>query len=150
VCIQVALVDCSVSLTSLFSPPAHTPSFSPQAIDALVRVQAALVDYSVNNVTEGIEALATTRVVIRPAGKLAGEGYVTDTKVGGSVTEVGGSSRIISEEAVEGEKKCLGWPAGKLAGEGYVTDTKGGCLSRGAIKCSGALPSCLVSLRRAT
>lgn len=47
-----------------------------------MRVQCQLLDYSVNSVTEGIEALATTRVVIKPAGKLAGEGYVTDTKVG--------------------------------------------------------------------
>ena len=31
---------------------------------------------------EGIEALATTRVVIRPAGKMSGEGYVTSTQGG--------------------------------------------------------------------
>lgn len=30
---------------------------------------------------EGIEALANTRVVIRPAGKMAGEGYVDSYKV---------------------------------------------------------------------
>ncbi|GAB4814561.1 hypothetical protein N2152v2_001607 [Parachlorella kessleri] len=62
-----------------------------KAIDQLVRVQAALVDYSVNNVTEGIEALATTRVVIRPAGKMAGEGYVTDTKGGMTQRSFSGS-----------------------------------------------------------
>ena len=33
-----------------------------QAIDQLVRVPATLTDYSLNSVTEGIEALATTRV----------------------------------------------------------------------------------------
>jgi 2-isopropylmalate synthase len=33
-----------------------------KAVDSLVAVPAALVDYSVNSVTEGIEALATTRV----------------------------------------------------------------------------------------
>ena len=31
---------------------------------------------------QGIEALATTRVVIRPAGKMSGEGYVTSTQGG--------------------------------------------------------------------
>ncbi len=48
-----------------------------KAIDSLVRVPACLLDYSVNSVTEGIEALAQTRVVIRPAGKMAGQGFVT-------------------------------------------------------------------------
>lgn len=41
-----------------------------KAIDSLVRVDVELVDYSVNSVSEGIEALATTRVIIRPSGKL--------------------------------------------------------------------------------
>jgi 2-isopropylmalate synthase len=40
-----------------------------KAIDGLVRVDAELVDYSVNSVTEGIQALATTRVSIRPTGE---------------------------------------------------------------------------------
>ena len=35
---------------------------SYKAIDSLVRVDAALVDYTVSAVTAGIEALATTRV----------------------------------------------------------------------------------------
>jgi hypothetical protein len=39
-----------------------------KAIDSLVRVDAELLDYSVNSVTEGINALATTRVIIKPAG----------------------------------------------------------------------------------
>jgi 2-isopropylmalate synthase len=47
-----------------------------KAIDSLVRVPAELLDYSVNGVTEGIEALAQTRVVIKPGGGMAGEGYV--------------------------------------------------------------------------
>lgn len=37
-----------------------------KAIDSLVRVNVDLVDYSVNSVTEGMAALAHTRVVIRP------------------------------------------------------------------------------------
>jgi hypothetical protein len=36
-----------------------------------------LTEYSVSSVTEGIEALANTRIVVRPAGKMAGEGFVT-------------------------------------------------------------------------
>lgn len=119
-----ARAACS-AVTSV-APPTPSPL---QAIDSLVRVQAELLDYSVNSVTEvravavggwisprrrgsgcvgtataglppwpglawparpaqltcparararaltqGIEALANTRVVIRPAGKMAGEG----------------------------------------------------------------------------
>lgn len=47
-----------------------------KAIDGLVRVDAELVDYSVNSVTEGIQALATTRVTIRPTGAMKDEAYV--------------------------------------------------------------------------
>lgn len=53
-----------------------------KAIDSLVRVQNELLDYSVNSVTEGIEALATCRVVVRPAGKMASEGFVPNTMGG--------------------------------------------------------------------
>lgn len=62
-----------------------------KAIDALVRVQAELVDYSVNSVTEGIEALANTRVVIRPAGKMASEAYVANYKGGKTQRSFSGS-----------------------------------------------------------
>lgn len=51
-----------------------------KAIDSLVRVDTELLDYTVSSVTEGINALATTRVTIRPAGKQSGEGWVTDTQ----------------------------------------------------------------------
>jgi 2-isopropylmalate synthase len=40
-------------------------------------VDAELVDYSVNSVTEGIQALATTRVSIRPTGGEAGVGLLS-------------------------------------------------------------------------
>ena len=39
------------------------------------------MDYSVNRVSEGIDALATTRVAIRPDGRMASEGFVTSYKV---------------------------------------------------------------------
>lgn len=52
-----------------------------QAIDSLVKVQCTLLDYSVSSVTEGIDALVWTRVIIRPSGKDAGEGLVTGIKV---------------------------------------------------------------------
>jgi 2-isopropylmalate synthase len=42
-----------------------------KAVDSLVMVEAELTDYGVNSVTEGIEALATTRVIIRPSGALS-------------------------------------------------------------------------------
>jgi 2-isopropylmalate synthase len=46
-----------------------------KAVDSLVRVEAQLMDYNVNSVTQGIDALATTRVTIRPSGKLVDQGY---------------------------------------------------------------------------
>lgn len=52
-----------------------------KAIDSLMQVQVQLVDYGMNSVTEGIEALAMTRVVVRPAGKMSGEGFVTSAQV---------------------------------------------------------------------
>lgn len=51
-----------------------------KAIDSLVRVEVQLVDYGMNSVTEGIEALAVTRVSIRPEGKLAQEAVVTSAQ----------------------------------------------------------------------
>lgn len=48
-----------------------------KAIDSIVRVQVQLVDYGLASVTEGIEALAVTRVSIRPDGRQGHEAYVT-------------------------------------------------------------------------
>ena len=39
------------------------------------------MDYSVQSVTEGIEALAITRISLRPTGKLASEGFTTNAQV---------------------------------------------------------------------
>jgi hypothetical protein len=47
-----------------------------KAIDNLVQVAAELTDYTVNSVTEGIEALAHTRVQIRPGGNISDEAFV--------------------------------------------------------------------------
>lgn len=43
-----------------------------KVIDSVVRVPCELADFAMNAVTGGIEALATTRVVVRPSPKLAG------------------------------------------------------------------------------
>ena len=51
-----------------------------KAIDSLVRIPVDLVDYGMTSVTGGIEALATTRVIIRPAGELASTGTKQDYK----------------------------------------------------------------------
>jgi 2-isopropylmalate synthase len=53
-----------------------------KAVDALVRVPVELVDYTVSSVTEGIEALAATRVTVRPSGAMAGAGFVRSTRGG--------------------------------------------------------------------
>ena len=51
-----------------------------KAIDALVRVPVTLEDYTMNSVTEGITALAVTRVTVRPAADMA-ESLVTTAQV---------------------------------------------------------------------
>ena len=53
-----------------------------KAIDSLVRVPAQLLDYTMQSVTEGIDALAQTRVVIKPAGRMATEGFVSSAQGG--------------------------------------------------------------------
>ena len=53
-----------------------------KAVDALVRVPVDLVDYSVSSVSQGIESLAATRVSIRPAGSMAGAGFVESAQGG--------------------------------------------------------------------
>lgn len=53
-----------------------------KAIDDLVKVEAELQDYSVNSVTEGIEALAHTRVVVRPVGKMSEKAISTHATKG--------------------------------------------------------------------
>lgn len=51
-----------------------------KAVDALVGVEVSLDDYSVNSVTEGIEALAVTRCVLRPVGSLAAQGVIINAQ----------------------------------------------------------------------
>ena len=41
-----------------------------------MRAQVELAEYTVTSVTEGIEALASTRVTVRPVGRMANEGFV--------------------------------------------------------------------------
>jgi 2-isopropylmalate synthase len=51
-----------------------------KAVDALVGVAVELEDYTINSVTEGIEALAVTRVIVRPTGALARQGIVKNAQ----------------------------------------------------------------------
>lgn len=86
-----------------------------KAIDSLVRVEVELLDYSVNSVTEGIEALASTRVVVRPAGKISGEGYAESTSgavVQKSFSGSGAHEDIVVSSArayVSALNKLIGW-----------------------------------------
>ncbi|PSC68493.1 2-isopropylmalate synthase isoform B [Micractinium conductrix] len=98
-----------------------------KAIDSLVRVQAELVDYSVNSVTEGIEALANTRVVIRPSGKMAGEGYVDSYKGGKTQRSFSGSGAdedIVVSSArayISALNKMIGYIGAKSASDAAVS-----------------------------
>eukprot|EP00892_Ulva_mutabilis_P003283 jgi/Ulvmu1/1326/UM011_0054.1 len=69
-----------------------------KAVDSMVAVPADLMDYSITSVTEGIEALAATRVQIRPAGAVAEQGYKTtsqDTTVQRTFGGQGADSDIV-------------------------------------------------------
>ncbi|KAK9906563.1 hypothetical protein WJX75_004234 [Coccomyxa subellipsoidea] len=62
-----------------------------KAIDALVRVQVQLSEYTMTSVTEGIEALASTRVSIRPVGGHADQGFVIHAQGGSTQRSFSGS-----------------------------------------------------------
>jgi isopropylmalate/homocitrate/citramalate synthase len=100
-----------------------------KAIDSVVRVDAELVDYSVQSVTQGIEALATTRVQIRAAGRMAGEGWAESARAapsgGGKVQRLfsgsGADEDIVVASArayVSALNKMIGWMSGGGAGAG--------------------------------
>jgi 2-isopropylmalate synthase len=93
-----------------------------KAIDTLVRVPAELIDYSVNSVTEGIEALAHTRVVIKPGGD-AGRAGASVQNYKGDVTlrsfsGSGADEDIVSSSArayVSALNKMIGYVGGMAA-----------------------------------
>nr|QKY15169.1 2-isopropylmalate synthase (IPMS) [Polytomella parva] len=86
-----------------------------KAIDSLVRVDARLVDYSVSSVTAGIEALASTRVIIRPAGKDSDEAFSEHStlgKVQRSFSGNGANVDIVVASArayISALNKMIGW-----------------------------------------
>ncbi|KAG2492725.1 hypothetical protein HYH03_009137 [Edaphochlamys debaryana] len=86
-----------------------------KAIDSLVRVEAELSDYSVSSVTQGIEALAHTRVMIRPAGKMSDAGYSEHAALGSVQRQFSGSGAnedivVASARAyISALNKMIGW-----------------------------------------
>jgi 2-isopropylmalate synthase len=123
-----------------------------KAIDSLVRVDAALLDYSVSSVTEGINALATTRVTIRPSGKMAGEAWVTDAqsrKVQRSFSGGGADEDIVVASVrayVTALNKMISWMAANKGGNGSKAGSgsaDGGAARRalGSINVVAAVPA---------
>lgn len=84
-------------------------------MDSLVRVEAQLTDYTVSSVTEGIDALATTRVTIRPTGKLMGASYsehATKGQVQRSFSGSGADEDIVVASArayISALNKMISW-----------------------------------------
>lgn len=77
-----------------------------KAIDALVRVPVTLEDYTMNSVTEGITALAVTRVTVRPAADMA-ESVVTTAQVCCASAALSWSARIVATpETARGAGSC--------------------------------------------
>lgn len=100
-----------------------------KAVDSVVRVDAMLVDYSVQSVTQGIEALATTRVQIRASGRMAGEGWAESSRAapsgGGKVQRLfsgsGADEDIVVASArayVSALNKMIGWMGGAQGAQG--------------------------------
>lgn len=75
-----------------------------KAIDALVRVPVVLEDYSMNSVTEGIEALAVTRVIVRPAGEMADQSVILTAQ--GRATQRSFSGSSAHEDVVVGSARA--------------------------------------------
>jgi len=101
-----------------------------KAIDALVKVDAELVDYGVNSVTEGIDALAHTRVIIRPAGKIAGEGFSENPQAGKKQRTFSGTGA--DEDIVVSSARAYVGALNKMIGWLSVTARKGDASSPAA------------------
>ncbi|XP_010497622.1 PREDICTED: 2-isopropylmalate synthase 1, chloroplastic-like, partial [Camelina sativa] len=52
-----------------------------KAVDLIVKEPATLLEYSMNAVTEGIDAIATTRVLIRGSNKYSSTNAITGEEV---------------------------------------------------------------------
>lgn len=83
-----------------------------KAVDSLIKVPAELTDYSVSSVTEGIEALATTRVIIKPADGSAVSEHATRGKVNRSFSGNGAHEDIVVSSArayISALNKMISW-----------------------------------------
>ena len=121
-----------------------------KAVDAIVGVPAQLVEYSVNAVTAGIDALATTRVQISAAPPAAAAAAGAD---GGSVNAQTGAvtAKTFSGSGTDEDIVCSSTRAYISALNKMLGCVMGCCASLGAACCFGcsSQPSCAV-LRRAT
>jgi hypothetical protein len=104
-----------------------------KAIDSLVRVDAELLDYTVSSVTEGINALATTRRVACSFGGGQRCGAPVLAAHGAACCHGRYSSTLPScfrrtpradplNPTTPAAHRVTIRPAGKMAGEGWVTD----------------------------
>ena len=85
-----------------------------KAIDSIVRVPADLVDYSMGAVTQGIDALAQTRVVIKPSGNMANDGFVQSAQ--GRVTQRSYSGTGADEDIVVSSARAYVSALNKMIG----------------------------------
>jgi len=96
-----------------------------KAIDKLVGVDVELMDYSMNSVNGGIEALAHTRVLIQPSGKLHSAAFVETPgsmsgKVQRSFSGSGADEDIVVSSArayVSALNKMVGWLSASRSAE---------------------------------
>ncbi|KAI8468616.1 MAG: 2-isopropylmalate synthase [Monoraphidium minutum] len=116
-----------------------------KAIDSLVRVDAELLDYTVSSVTEGINALATTRVTIRPAGKMSNEAWVTDAHsrvVQRSFSGNGADEDIVVASVrayVAALNKMIGWMGANNQNGKPTSSVDGGAGTRPSVGSQGGV-----------
>ncbi|DBA86569.1 hypothetical protein WJX77_010262 [Trebouxia sp. C0004] len=99
-----------------------------KAIDSIVKVQVDLVDYGMNSVSQGIDAMAITRVVIRPVGQtkqgvtpqgrqfqrvFSGNGADEDVVVGSARAYISALNKLISYNSASNQVS-----SGQEAGNG--------------------------------
>lgn len=101
-----------------------------KAIDSIIGLHVDLLDYSIGNVSEGIDALANTRVVIRPSPEAFGSELVETAQ--GSVSQRTYSGTGASEDVVVASARAyisalnkmiaLARPQGPVASQDEVSD----------------------------
>jgi len=120
-----------------------------KAIDQIMGVSVILETYSMNSVNEGIEALASTRVVIKPTVNGPNDSSVVDAQTSQlrdkKFSGMGSDTDIITSSArayVSALNKLLTWQMRRMTTGNEIRDTTG---VNGAVAVEGVEPTVVVA-----